>query len=60
MSVGDKAVNAEARATFCDGEPAYRREQDTRTKRERGSGEGNSPLDINKVKISSLSECVLT
>ena len=30
-----KAVNAEARATFCDEEPAYRREQDTHRERER-------------------------
>ena len=30
-----KAVNAEARATFCDEEPTYRRESKIRTERER-------------------------
>ena len=33
--VGDKALNAEDRTTFCDEEPAYRRKQDTHRERER-------------------------
>ena len=38
INVASKAVNVEARATFCDGEePAFEGKQDTHTEREMGT-----------------------
>ena len=44
-NVGDKAVNAEDRITFCDEEPAYRRKQDTQKERERERKRGTKNID---------------
>ena len=55
--VGDKVVNAEARATLCDGEePAYEKQNEIRTERERES----EAQRINYIPIATITTMTTT